>query len=192
MGFMGRIEEILQNSIETKQKILADGEFIAKIQEASDAITAALRNGNKIFFCGNGGSAADAQHLTAEFTGRFLKERTPLAAICLNTNVSSLTAIGNDYGYDDVFLRPMIALAKKGDVLVGISTSGNSKNILKTFEYARQNGVLTIALTGKTGGEMKELADILLNVPSGATPRVQEAHITIGHAICELVEEELF
>ena len=192
MKIMHSIEQIFQNSIEVKKNILANPDFIAKIEKSIAIIVSALKNDNKIIFCGNGGSAADAQHLTAEFTGRFYKERTPLAALCLNTNVSSLTAIANDYSYDDVFLRQTIALARKGDVLVGITTSGNSKNIIKSFEYAKENGITTIALTGEGGGKIKDLADILLDVPSSDTPRIQESHITIGHIICELVEKELF
>lgn len=152
----------------------------------------ALNRGNKVIFCGNGGSAADAQHLTAEFTGRFFLERKPLPAIALNTNVSAITAIANDYGYNDIFLRQTQALAQTGDVLVGISTSGNSKNIVKAFEYANSIGVTTVAFTGESGGKMKEIADILLNVPSSCTPRIQEAHITMGHIMCEIVEQALF
>ena len=189
---MHTIEHILKESIETKQKIIEDKYFLSKINKSVESIVLALKNGNKIFFAGNGGSAADAQHLTAEFTGRFYKERTPLAAICLNTNVSSITAIANDYGYSEVFLRQITALAKKGDILVGITTSGNSENIIKAFQYAKENEILTIALTGEKGGDLKNYADILLNVPSCDTPRIQESHITIGHIICELVEKELF
>jgi D-sedoheptulose 7-phosphate isomerase len=189
---MRTIEQIIIESIETKQKIIADKNLLSSINKSVESIVLALKNGNKIFFAGNGGSAADAQHLTAEFTGRFYKERTPLAAICLNTNVSSLTAIGNDYGYSEVFSRQITALGKKGDVLVGITTSGNSENIIKAFKFAKENGIFTIALTGQTGGDLKDYADILLNVPSSDTPRIQESHITIGHIICELAEKELF
>ena len=152
----------------------------------------AINRGNKIIFCGNGGSAADAQHLTAEFTGRFFLERRPLPAIALNTNVSAITAIANDYGYDEIFLRQTQALAQSGDVLAGISTSGNSKNIIKAFEYANSIGVTTVAFTGKSGGKLRDYADILLNVPSDVTPRIQEAHITLGHIMCEIVEQSLF
>ena len=160
--------------------------------EFCNVVIEAMNKGNKIIFCGNGGSAADAQHLTAEFTGRFFLERRPLPAIALNTNVSAITAIANDYGYDEIFLRQTQALAQPGDVLVGISTSGNSKNIVKAFEYATSIGVTTVAFTGEAGGKMKEIADILLNVPSSCTPRVQEAHITMGHIMCEIVEQALF
>jgi len=189
---MHSIKQIIEESIKVKQQLAKDENILARINQCIEKIVFALQNGNKIFFCGNGGSAADAQHLTAEFTGRFYKERTPLAAICLNTNVSSLTAIANDYSYEDVFLRQITALAKKGDILVGITTSGNSKNILKAFEYAQQNEVATIAFTGETGGEVKKHADILIDVPSKDTPRIQEVHIIIGHIICEMVEKELF
>lgn len=162
------------------------------IQKVVDLIIAALKNSNKIIFCGNGGSASDAQHLTAEFTGRFFLERVPLAAIALNTNTSAITAIANDYGYDDIFLRQIQALGKSGDVFVGISTSGNSKNIVKAFEYANSIGITTVAFTGKSGGKMKDLADVLINIPTDVTPRIQESHITIGHIICEIVEQQLF
>ena len=182
-----------------RKLLLASSETISAVEilekpflKFCSVIEDALNRGNKIIFCGNGGSAADAQHLTAEFTGRFFLERRPLPAIALNTNVSAITAIANDYGYDDVFLRQTQALAQTGDVFVGISTSGNSKNIVKAFEYANSIGVTTVALTGKSGGKMKEFADILLNVPSECTPRVQEAHITIGHIMCEIVEQSLF
>jgi len=163
-----------------------------KFMEFCDVVVEALKRGNKIIFCGNGGSAADAQHLTAEFTGRFSLERRPLPAIALNTNVSAITAIANDYGYDEIFLRQTQALAQSGDVLIGISTSGNSKNIVKAFEYANSIGVTTVAFTGESGGKMKEIADILLNVPSVCTPRIQETHITLGHIMCEIVEKTLF
>lgn len=189
---MRSIEQIIAESIETKQRIIGDKNLLSSINKCVEAIVFSLKNGNKIFFAGNGGSAADAQHLTAEFTGRFYKERTPLAAICLNTNISSITAIANDYGYCEVFSRQITALGKKGDVLVGISTSGNSENIVKAFQYAKENAILTVALTGETGGVLKDYADILINIPSTDTPRIQESHITIGHIICELVEKELF
>ena len=151
-----------------------------------------LRNGGKIHFCGNGGSAADAQHLAAELSGRFYFDRPPLNAEALHCNTSYLTAVGNDYGYDHIFSRLLRGTAKAGDVIVGISTSGNSKNILLAFEAAKEMGVKVIAMTGETGGTMKYLADILLNVASKDTPRIQESHIMIGHIICELVESAMF
>ena len=166
--------------------------FLARIQQAADLVTASLRGGGKVHFCGNGGSAADAQHLAAELSGRFYFDRPPLNAEALHCNTSYLTAVGNDYGYDLVFSRLLRGTAKAGDVIVGISTSGNSKNILNAFEVAKEMGVHIIAMTGETGGRMKDYAEVLLNVPSTDTPRIQESHIMIGHIICELVETELF
>ena len=187
-----RIIESINQSIEAKQAILNDNNFIARIQQAADMIVESLKSGGKIHFCGNGGSAADAQHLAAELSGRFYYDRPPLNAEALHCNTSYLTAVGNDYGYDYVFARLLRGTAKEGDVLVGISTSGNSKNILKAYEVCRESGIHTISLTGLTGGAMKECSDILLNVPSTDTPRIQESHIMIGHIICELVESALF
>ena len=187
-----RIFQSIQQSIAVKQAILNDSDFQARIQQAAEMITASLRNGGKIHFCGNGGSAADAQHLAAELSGRFYFDRPPLNAEALHCNTSYLTAVGNDYGYDLIFSRLLRGTAKAGDVIVGISTSGNSKNILKAFEVAKEMGVGIIAMTGATGGAMKEWADILLNVASQDTPRIQESHIMIGHIICELVENAMF
>ena len=187
-----RISQSIQQSIAVKQAILNDSDFQARIQQAAEMITASLRNGGKIHFCGNGGSAADAQHLAAELSGRFYVDRPPLNAEALHCNTSYLTAVGNDYGYDLIFSRLLRGTAKAGDVIVGISTSGNSKNILKAFEVAKEMGVGIIAMTGATGGAMKEWADILLNVASQDTPRIQESHIMIGHIICELVESAMF
>ena len=187
-----RISQSIQQSIAAKQAILNDSDFQARIYQAAEMITASLRNGGKIHFCGNGGSAADAQHLAAELSGRFYFDRPPLNAEALHCNTSYLTAVGNDYGYDLIFSRLLRGTAKAGDVIVGISTSGNSKNILKAFEVAKEMGVGIIAMTGATGGAMKEWADILLNVASQDTPRIQESHIMIGHIICELVESAMF
>lgn len=155
-------------------------------------ITQAMQRGNKVMLCGNGGSAADSQHIAAEFTGRFYLEREPLPAVALTTDTSALTAIGNDYGYEDIFLRQVKALGQNGDVLVGFSTSGNSKNIVKAMEFAKSKNIINVALTGQSGGKMKELADVLISIPSSDTPRIQESHIMIGHIICELVEKTLF
>ena len=187
-----RISQSIQQSIAVKQAILNDSDFQARIQQAAEMITASLRNGGKIHFCGNGGSAADAQHLAAELSGRFYFDRPPLNAEALHCNTSYLTAVGNDYGYDLIFSRLLRGTANAGDVIVGISTSGNSKNILKAFEVAKEMGVGIIAMTGATGGAMKEWADVLLNVASQDTPRIQESHIMIGHIICELVESAMF
>jgi len=187
-----RIPQSITESIAAKQAILNDNDFLGRIENAAQMITSSLRGGGKIHFCGNGGSAADAQHLAAELSGRFYFDRPPLNAEALHCNTSYLTAVGNDYGYDLIFSRLLRGTAKAGDVIVGISTSGNSKNILKAFEVAKEMGVKIIALTGETGGTMKEYADVLLNVPSKDTPRIQESHILIGHIICELVETAMF
>lgn len=187
-----RISQSITESIAAKQAILDNPDFQNRIQQAADMMVASLRGDGKIHFCGNGGSAADAQHLAAELSGRFYFDRPPLNAEALHCNTSYLTAVGNDYGYDLIFSRLLRGTAKAGDVLVGISTSGNSKNILKAFEVAKEMGVKIIAMTGETGGQMKDCADILLNVPSTDTPRIQESHIMIGHIICELVETEMF
>lgn len=187
-----RINESIEQSIAAKQTILNDPEFLSHIEQAAEMIIASLRNGGKIHFCGNGGSAADAQHLAAELSGRFYYDRPPLNAEALHCNTSYLTAVGNDYGYEYIFARLLRGTAKRGDVLVGISTSGNSKNILKAYEVCKEMGIGIISLTGKTGGAMKEPSDLLLNVPSTDTPRIQESHIMIGHIICELVEAALF
>lgn len=187
-----RIPQSISQSIAAKQAILENPGFLARIQQAADLVTASLRGGGKVHFCGNGGSAADAQHLAAELSGRFYFDRPPLNAEALHCNTSYLTAVGNDYGYDLIFSRLLRGTAKAGDVIVGISTSGNSKNILNAFEVAKEMGVHIIAMTGETGGRMKDYAEVLLNVPSTDTPRIQESHIMIGHIICELVETELF
>ena len=187
-----RIQESIEQSIAAKQAILADGEFLARIQKAADIIIASLQGGGKIHFCGNGGSAADAQHLAAELSGRFYYDRPPLNAEALHCNTSYLTAVGNDYGYEHIFARLLRGTAKKGDVLIGISTSGNSRNILEAYGVCRDMGINIISMTGETGGKMKEQSDLLLNVPSTDTPRIQESHILIGHIICELVESAIF
>jgi D-sedoheptulose 7-phosphate isomerase len=187
-----RIAQSIEQSIAAKQTILDNEAFMQRIEQASDAIIHSLRNGGKIHFCGNGGSAADAQHLAAELSGRFYFDRPPLNAEALHCNTSYLTAVGNDYGYEHIFSRLIKGTGHKGDVLVGISTSGNSKNIVRAYEACKEMGITTISLTGEAGGQMRELSDILLNVPSSDTPRIQESHIMIGHIICELVETALF
>jgi D-sedoheptulose 7-phosphate isomerase len=187
-----KIKTIVGASIETKQKILNDDEFIKKIENAVEVIVHALEQGNRLWFCGNGGSAADAQHLAAEFSGRFYKDRKALPAEALHCNTSYLTAVANDYSYDVIYSRLIDGIANEGDVVVGLSTSGNSPNVLKAFETAQQKKVITIGFTGETGGKMKEVSDHLFNVPSADTPRIQESHIMIGHIICELAEEKLF
>lgn len=187
-----RIFQSIEESIAVKQALLADTAFMERIDAAAQLMIKSLQNGGKVHFCGNGGSAADAQHLAAELSGRFYFDRPPLNAEALHCNTSYLTAVGNDYGYEHIFSRLLRGTAKRGDVLVGISTSGNSKNIVKAYETAKEMGLVIISLTGETGGVMKEFSDILLNVPSTDTPRIQESHIMIGHIICELVETALF
>ena len=161
------------------------------LNDALAILLQAFREGNKLLICGNGGSAADSQHIAAELTGRYKKERRGIAAIALSTDTSALTAIGNDYGFDVVFARQVEALANKGDVLLGISTSGNSKNVLLALQKAREHGCKTIGLSGKDGGAMQALCDVNLIVPSNDTPRIQEMHITLGHILCHLIEERL-
>ncbi|HEX5151663.1 MAG TPA: D-sedoheptulose 7-phosphate isomerase [Parafilimonas sp.] len=187
-----KIKSIISASIQTKTNILNDDAFIKKIENAVNVIVQAFERGNKVLFCGNGGSAADAQHLAAEFSGRFYLNRKALPSEALHCNTSYLTAAANDYSYDVVYARLVEGICNEGDILVGLSTSGNSANIINAFEAARKNKVITIALTGATGGKMKDLSDHLFNVPSTDTPRIQESHIMIGHIICELVEAKLF
>jgi D-sedoheptulose 7-phosphate isomerase len=186
------IKQIIAASIEVKQRLLEDEAMQQKMEDVVSIITEAFNKGNRVWFCGNGGSAADAQHLAAEFSGRFYKNRRALPAEALHCNASYLTAVANDYSYDVIYARLIEGIAEKGDVLVGLSTSGNSGNILKAFEAAKEKGVITIGFTGDTGGKMKDASDILFNVPSNDTPRIQESHIMIGHIICELVEEKVF
>jgi D-sedoheptulose 7-phosphate isomerase len=189
---MEKIKNIIQASADLKMQILENDELISTIAEVVKVIVAAFQNGNRVFFCGNGGSAADAQHLAAEFSGRFFSDRKALPAEALHCNTSYLTAVANDYGYDLVYSRIIEGIGEPGDVLVGLSTSGNSANIVKAFEAAREKRISTIAFTGITGGTMKAFSDYLINIPSADTPRIQEAHILIGHIICQLTEEKLF
>lgn len=186
------IENIIKDSIDVKQLILKDKELVKRINDAASVCIESLKNGGKIHFCGNGGSAADAQHLAAELSGRFYYDRPPLNAEALHVNTSYLTAVANDYSYDMIYARILQASAKKGDVIIGISTSGNSTNILKAIEFAKAIGVKTIGMTGETGGKMTGCCDVLINVPSHCTPRIQESHIMIGHIICEIIEATIF
>lgn len=186
------IRQCMADSITIREAILADEAFLQKVEEVADILVQALRNGHRVLWCGNGGSAADAQHLAAELSGRFYYDRPPLNSEALHCNTSYLTAVANDYGYDLIYARMIDGACQKGDVLIGISTSGNSHNILNAFEKARQLGVVTVAMTGDTGGEMRAVADYLLNVPSSDTPRIQECHIMLGHIICQLVEAQIF
>lgn len=179
-------------SIEVKNKMLLDENFLLKIETVIEVITLAFKNGNKVLFCGNGGSAADAQHLSAEFSGRFYKDRKALPSEALHCNSSYLTAVANDYSYDVIYSRLVDGICVEGDVLVGLSTSGNSKNIINAFATAKEKKVITVGFTGESGGKMKDACDHLLNVPSADTPRIQESHIMVGHIICELVEAKIF
>ncbi|QQR96892.1 MAG: D-sedoheptulose 7-phosphate isomerase [Sphingobacteriales bacterium] len=187
-----KIAHILQDSINTKNKIVEDKILINTIAEVADVITKCFKDDNKLLLCGNGGSAADAQHLAAEFSGRFYHDREPLFAEALHVNTSYLTAVANDYSYNEVYSRLVKAKGRKGDVLIGISTSGNSQNIINAFQVANERQMITIGFTGESGGKMKELSECLINIPSTETPRIQEAHITVGHIICQLVEENYF
>lgn len=187
-----QIKSIIEGSIEVKQALLNEPQLVTEIEKVVDAITNAFKNGNAVYFAGNGGSAADAQHLAAEFSGRFYKDRKALPSDALHCNSSYLTAVANDYSYDVIYARLLEGLTKPGDVLVGISTSGNSANIVKAFEMAKTIGVVTVGFTGADGGKMKSLSDFLINIPSTTTPRIQESHILVGHIICELVEENIF
>ncbi len=187
-----KIRNIIKESIGVKELILSDENLISNIEKAAQIIIDCYRNEGKVLFCGNGGSAADAQHLAAELSGRFYYDRPALEAEALHVNTSYLTAVGNDYSFDLIYSRILSASGKAGDVLVGISTSGNSKNVLEAQKVAKQKGMKIISLTGESGGEMKNSADCLINVPSKLTPRIQESHILIGHIICQIVEEELF
>lgn len=161
------------------------------VSRAAQIVTDRMRVGGKLMFCGNGGSSADAQHLAAELMGRFMIERSPFAAIALNVNVSTITAISNDYSFEVIFERQLLGIGRPGDVLVAISTSGNSKNILRVLQAAKTLDILTIGFTGETGGKMIDLCDICFRVPSNCTPRIQEMHIALGHALCEWIETAL-
>ena len=189
---LDKIKNIVASSVKVKQDVLQNEELLQTVQECITVIVQAFKNGNKVLFCGNGGSAADAQHLAAEFTGRFYTDRDALPAEALHCNTSYLTAVANDYSYDVIYSRLVKGIGNKGDVLVGLSTSGNSANIYNAFEVAREKGMVTIAFTGLTGGTLKALSHHLINVPSTDTPRIQESHIMLGHIICQLVEAEYF
>lgn len=184
-----RIAAIFQDSAQLTQQVAAD--LSVQIEKAVNMIIAALRDGGKVALCGNGGSAADAQHIAGELVGRFRQERQGLAAIALTTDTSVLTAVGNDYGFDQIFARQVEALLGPGDVLIAISTSGNAQNVVAAAQAARSQQVKTIGMTGASGGKLASAVDLCLKVPSQQTPRIQEIHITIGHIICELVEEAL-
>ncbi len=190
--FEQRVSRSIQASIAVKERLLVSSEIISTVAKASEILVDALNQGNKVLLFGNGGSAADAQHIAAEFVGRFAFNRPALPALALSVNASSLTAIGNDYGFDVVFSRQIEALGRPGDVAIGISTSGNSPNVLKGMSAAKRITLQTIALTGCTGGELKNAADHCICVPSTDTARIQECHILIGHILSELVEQTIF
>ncbi|MDI9338546.1 MAG: D-sedoheptulose 7-phosphate isomerase [Alphaproteobacteria bacterium] len=187
-----QFKQKISESISVKQQLLEDLHLLQSIQKAVDCISEAFKKGHKVLFCGNGGSAADAQHLAAEFSGRFYKDRKALPAEALHCNTSYITAVANDYSYDLIYARMIEGIGNQGDIIIGLSTSGNSRNIIKAFQIAQSLHITTIGLTGLTGGQMKDSSDILLNVPSTNTPRIQESHILIGHIICEFVEQNLF
>jgi len=186
------IARAIKNSVKVKNEILNDKEKIFLIDEISKEIVKAFKNDKKVLLCGNGGSAADAQHIAAELSGKFYLDRNPLFAEALHANSSFLTAVANDYSYDEVFDRAVKAMGRKGDVLIGISTSGNSLNIIKAIETANKLKMVTVGLTGHDGGKMKNLCKYLIKIPSDDTPRIQETHILIGHIICEIIEKKFF
>ena len=192
MYMQDKIKDIIIASVSVKQQLLTDENILSTVNTCVNIITDAFKNGNKVLFCGNGGSAADAQHLAAEFSGRFYIDRDALPAEALHCNTSYMTAVANDYSYDVIYSRLIKGIGNKGDILIGLSTSGNSVNIIKAFEMAKEKQMITIGFTGNSGGKMKALSDYLVNVPSTDTPRIQESHMLLGHIICQLVEEKLF
>lgn len=186
------IKRNISDSISIKQKLLQNDDIMVDIIKVADLIVEAFNKGNKLLFCGNGGSAADAQHLAAEFSGKYYLNRPPLHAEALHTDTSFMTAVSNDFSFDEVYARLIQGIGKQGDILIGMSTSGNSKNVIKALEEAKKKNIMTIGFTGKANGNMKSYCDYLINIPSDDTPRIQECHLMLGHAICELVENELF
>jgi D-sedoheptulose 7-phosphate isomerase len=187
-----KIEDIIRESVAVKTKVLNDPALVGRVVEIVDLIVRRFREGRHLYFCGNGGSAADAQHLAAEFSGRFYIDRDALPSEALHCNTSYMTAVANDYSYDVIYSRLIKGIGKHDDILVGMSTSGNSANILKAFQTAREKGITTIGMTGEGGGKLAALSDHLIAIPSRNTPRIQEAHMLLGHIICQLVEEKYF
>ncbi|MCX8143299.1 MAG: D-sedoheptulose 7-phosphate isomerase [Bacteroidia bacterium] len=181
-----------EESVSTKQKIIQDNVLLEKIELLTNKIIQCYQNNGKVLWCGNGGSAADAQHLAAELSGRFYYDRQPLYSEALHVNTSYITAVANDYSYDEIFARLVKAMIQPQDILIGLSTSGNSKNVINALIEAKNKGAYTVGFTGETGGKMKDYVDLLINVPSKDTPRIQEAHMMIGHTVCQLVEQILF
>jgi len=186
------IKDQIKKSFETKQDIYNDDKLLNKIEEVSKMCVELYRGNNKTILAGNGGSAADAQHIAAELVGRYGFDRPSIPSLALTTDTSNLTAIGNDYGYDKIFSRQLEGMGQEGDIFIGISTSGNSKNIINAFNSAKLKNIKTVALVGKDGGKMAQLADISLIIPSYSTPRIQESHILIGHILCDIIEKEIF
>lgn len=186
------IKDQIKKSYETKQAIYENEDLLNKIEDVAKRCVALYKTDKKTILAGNGGSAADAQHIAAELVGRYGFDRPSIPSLALTTDTSNLTAIGNDYGYDHVFSRQLEGMGQKGDIFIGISTSGNSVNIIKAFEAAKIKGITTVALTGRDGGEMAKIADVALVVPSDSTPRIQESHILIGHILCDIIEKEIF
>jgi D-sedoheptulose 7-phosphate isomerase len=187
-----RINSCIKSSVENYTRVLNDKNLQANIEKIIGLSIKAFKDDKKILFCGNGGSASDAQHIAAELSGRFYTNRPPLYAEALHVNSSYITAVANDFGYDETYARMLEACGRKGDILVGISTSGNSLNVVKALKKANELGLTTIGFTGSRGGEMNSICDIMIKVPSDDTPRIQEVHILVGHIICQLIEEEMF
>ncbi|NPD46852.1 MULTISPECIES: SIS domain-containing protein [unclassified Lentimicrobium] len=186
------VEKALKESIELKKTVLEHPSITSDLNILAQKVVDSFKKGGRVYFCGNGGSAADAQHLAAELSGRYYYDRPPLAAEALHVNTSYLTAVANDYSYDEIYARLFIAFGQPADVLIGLSTSGNSKNVIRAFEEANKKGVLTVAFTGETGGKMNEVADMIFKIPSTDTPRIQEVHMLLGHSLCEIVEQKMF
>lgn len=186
------IKSKIQTSVDLKTSLLNNKSILETVDAVVKDITSSYKNGGKVLWCGNGGSAADSQHLAAELSGRFYYDRPPLFSEALHVNTSYITAVANDYSYDIIYSRLVEAMGKKGDVLMGLSTSGNSGNVLKAFEKANEMGIITVGFTGETGGKMKDHCKYLINIPSKDTPRIQECHMLLGHTICEMVEINLF
>jgi len=186
------IKSKIQTSVDLKTSLLSNTSILNTVGAIVNDICTSYKNGGKVLWCGNGGSAADSQHLAAELSGRFYYDRPPLFSEALHVNTSYITAVANDYSYDVIYSRLVEAMGRKGDLLFGLSTSGNSGNVIKAFEKANAMGVITIGFTGETGGKMKDHCNYLVNIPSKDTPRIQECHMLLGHTICEMVEMNLF
>lgn len=186
------IKRALEESIDLKLKVLKDEDMMLQLEVLAERMTASFKKGGRVYFCGNGGSAADAQHLAAELSGRYYYDRPPLAAEALHVNSSYLTAVANDYSYDEIYARLFIAFGQPADILIGLSTSGNSRNVIRAFEEANKKGVLTVAFTGDHGGELAQIANMAFKIPSSDTPRIQEVHMLMGHSLCEIVEQKMF